>query len=393
LEIDVKALQHPSASQKLAFMKQRTALLKRIYKFRELQRVYMPALQSFLSGRERQIVDGDGEQLPEATRLFMPSEIADATSRGRACAIGLAEVEARMCEGEAAEALELVRQGLRARTMTNRFRIKNYTGQGALTRGQGILRQINIKIHLAKVHYRYARAALLVLWGHGVWEEKLKVLKDEDVRVLNERAVMAEDDVREEQLDELARAIATPAGISAAAIVAAGEGSHTLSWIWYTVGATSENDNPKLHEGTWIICRELVFTDSVVALRVEWCKAHSRAKHFEEEVRHLREEMHRTMHFGVTASGKWDILASEVLEGSEPELMEGRQEYAAEQADREHRTDAFLKRKWMVILGKADEWLDGNTVGEGDAVTVELELGDELQPEDEEALLEGGLGD
>jgi hypothetical protein len=65
--------------------------------------------------------------------------------------------------------------------MTNRFWIRNYTGQGALTRGQGILRQINIKIHLAKIHYRYARVALLTLRGHDVWEEGLKVLKDEDI--------------------------------------------------------------------------------------------------------------------------------------------------------------------------------------------------------------------
>jgi hypothetical protein len=175
-------------------MKRRTALVKKIHKFRQLQMVYMPALRGFLSDHEKQVLDGNGEQTAEVTRLFMPSEIG--VDARKACAIGLVEVEARMREGEAREALEVVRQGLRSRTMTNRFRIRNYTGQDALTRGQGLLRQINIKIHLAKIHYRYTRAALLALLGHGVWEETLRVLKDEDVRALNERALVAEEEAR-----------------------------------------------------------------------------------------------------------------------------------------------------------------------------------------------------
>ncbi|KAJ7025052.1 hypothetical protein C8F04DRAFT_968268 [Mycena alexandri] len=373
LEIDVKAVQHPTASQKLGFTKRRTALVKRIHKFRQLQLVYMPALRGFLSDRERQVLDGNGEQLAEATRLFMPSEIVNDGNRRRACAGGLVEVEARMREGEAAEALEVVRQGLRSRTMTNRFRIKNYTGQGALTRGQGILRQINIKIHLAKIHYRYARAALLVLRGHGVWEDRLKVLKDEDVRALNERALVAEEEARGERLDDLAAALARPAGIAVAEGIAAGEGTTTLSWIWHVVGVRKEDDDdPKLHE----------------ALRVEWCKAFARSRRFEEEVRLLREEMRRTVAFARTAADQWDALAEAELEGASRELTEGRQAYAAEQASRERRTCAFLERKWAPILAKADDHLEGLD-GVGEQVMIEMEVGDELAPEDEEALLEG----
>ncbi|KAJ7456319.1 hypothetical protein B0H11DRAFT_1925843 [Mycena galericulata] len=179
LEVDIRALKDPSPVQKLAFMKRRTTLLKKIHRFRGIQRVYMPALRAVLSDDQKQIFDGSGEQLPEVTRLFMPSELGD-SMRGRVCAIGLPEIEARMREGEAAEALEGVRQGLRTRTMTNRYKLRNFTGQGMMTKGQGILRQINIKIHRAKLQYRYARAALLALRGHGVWEERLRVLGDDD---------------------------------------------------------------------------------------------------------------------------------------------------------------------------------------------------------------------
>jgi hypothetical protein len=78
----------------------------------------------------------------------------------RACAEGLPDVEADLRTGEAREALHALRQGLRTRTMTNCFRLRHCTSQRMLTRGQGILCQINLKIHKAKLRYRYVRDAL-----------------------------------------------------------------------------------------------------------------------------------------------------------------------------------------------------------------------------------------
>jgi hypothetical protein len=86
-----------------------------------------------------------------------------------------------------------------------------------------------------------------------VWEEALRVLKDEDVCTLNEQAITAEEAATGEQLDNLVHALGTPAGIMVAEGLAAGEGSHMLSWIGYTVGATMDEDNPKLHEGICIL--------------------------------------------------------------------------------------------------------------------------------------------
>ncbi|KAJ7446064.1 hypothetical protein FB451DRAFT_1412426 [Mycena latifolia] len=204
LEIDVKALKDPSANQKLAFTKRRTALLRRIGRFRAIQRIYMPAVRAVLSDEQKQVFDANGEQAPEATCLFifMPSEIASAEVRGRACMIGLPDIEARMWEGEAGEALDGVRHGLRTRTMTNRYKLRNYTGQGLMTKGQGILRLINIKIHMVKLRYRYARAALMVLRGHGAWEDWLRVLDDDDVHALS-----AEEKAQNEHWAELRGAI------------------------------------------------------------------------------------------------------------------------------------------------------------------------------------------
>ncbi|KAJ7431147.1 hypothetical protein B0H11DRAFT_2165768 [Mycena galericulata] len=374
LEVDIRALKDPSPAQKLGFMKRRTTMLKRIHKFRAIQRVYMPAIRAMLSDAQKQVFDGNGEQLPEATRLFMPSEIGEAMLRGRVCAIGLPELEARMREGEAADALDGVRQGLRTRTMTNRYKLRNYTGQGMMTKGQGILRQINIKIHAAKLRYRYARAALLVLRGHGAWEEGLWILNEDDVRALNERVLTAEEKAQNEHWAELGGAI-IEGGVDRAAALASREGSHTLSWIWYTAGVrANDEDDPRLHD----------------ALRLEWCKAYARMKRYSEDVRLLREEMRRTVAFGRTEAEKWDVLARDELANSSPELTEGRRAYAAEHTETERETCAWLEKNWAGILQKADLFLEGNAALDAEAVVmVELSLGDELDPEDEEARLEG----
>jgi hypothetical protein len=137
-------------------------------------------------------------------------------------------------------------------------------------------------------------------------------------------------------------------------------------------------------------CDIWVFTDhGVSALRVEWCKAYARTRCFEEEIRLGREEMGRTIEYGHTAAEKWDIHAVAELLGAEPELTEGRRAYAAEKADRERETCAFLMKNWAGIRAKANAYLGGTAPVEGEEVTIRLDMGDELELEEEEALLEG----
>ncbi|KAJ6458520.1 hypothetical protein C8R45DRAFT_1110051 [Mycena sanguinolenta] len=375
LAVDVRALKDPSVNQKLEFTKRRRVLLRHINKFRKLQRVYMPSVRGVLSADQREMFDGQGEEVPEATRLFMPSELGDRAVRERACALGLPEIEARMREGEATEALESVRAGLRTRTMTNRYKIKHYTGQGMMTRGQGILRQINVRIHMAKIRYRYSRPALLTLRGHGAWEQQLHILAEDDVRALNERALTAEEKAEKEQLNEIGKAM-IEGGVARAAGVAAGETNHTLSWIWYTAGVAEGTDGRRLED----------------ALRVEWCKGFARSSRYTEEVLLVREEMRRTIAYGERAATEWDSLAAEEWAGATAELVEGRQAYAAEQAARERAWCTQLEKQWRGILDKADAYLTsvaGVAAAATASVTVEVDLEDELEPEEEEARLEG----
>ncbi|KAJ7711045.1 hypothetical protein B0H14DRAFT_2645959 [Mycena olivaceomarginata] len=334
LEVAVRALRNPSPTQKLDFTKRRTALLKRIHKFRELQTVYMPSVRAVLTNIQKQMYDGSGEELPEVTRLFMPSEIADPRSRERVCAMGLPTLEARLREAEAAEALESARESCA---------------------------RINIRIHIAKLRYRYSRAALVALRGHGDWEERLRMLDDDDIRGLNERALTAEEKAQNKQWADIGGAI-IEGGIARAAGVASGEGSHTLSWIWYQVGAGEGENDERLEE----------------ALRVEWCKALARSSRYTEEVMLLQEEMRRTIAYGQTAANQWDTLAAAELPGASAEVTEGRRAYAAEQAATERARCIDLERRWTGLLMR---W---------DAEEEEARLeGEEEEEEEEGALPEG----
>jgi hypothetical protein len=147
--VDLKATKDPSTSQELEFVKRKAALLKCINCFRKVQRTYMPDLARFLTSAQHDIWN-DKTRSAESIKLFLPSELS-AENRARACEKGLDSIEAEMRECELHDTLEELRQALRTRTATNRYRHRNLSGQRALTRGQGVLRQIQVRIHKGKL--------------------------------------------------------------------------------------------------------------------------------------------------------------------------------------------------------------------------------------------------
>ncbi|KAJ7133853.1 hypothetical protein C8R46DRAFT_923494 [Mycena filopes] len=349
---------NPTPTQQLDFLKRRTTVRTRLQAFRKLQGTYMPKLRRYLTTTQKAVWDADNQQ-PEATRLFMPSEIASEDARKRACAKGLEGVEARLRTGEIGDALKQLRQGLRTRTMTNRFKIRNWTGQRALTRGQGILRQINIRIHSAKLRYRYGRQALMRLKKHGAWEKEWPYLEDDDVRALNDRSLREEEQAH----DAFLGALGTADGPAARGAVAAGEGHRKLSWIWYSAGTRVDGDD-KIHE----------------ALRVEWCKAYSRANRWPEELVLVEEEMRRTIAYGEYEEERWKaraVVRTKMLGkpgiAVDPVVLEGVRAYALEQADRERRTCELLRADWAPLRAKAAAYLRGEDMGQLPAVVVKVD--------------------
>jgi hypothetical protein len=245
----VKTRKNASTYQELDCVKRRTTLVRKIERFRKIQDVYMPGLRDELSPEQRQVFDGADRKEPESTRLFLPSALSEA-ARGRACAPGIADIEAHHRYAEASETLEVIRRRLRMRTVTNRFKVKNVTGQRANTRAQGVQHQVDVRIHAGKVRYRYARQAYFRLASAGAWEDELRVLTDDDVRALNERAMTAEEKENAERLREAGQLNEVETGGVAAdgIVVMRGEKNRTLSWIWFYGGAKALGDKEQRAE-------------------------------------------------------------------------------------------------------------------------------------------------
>ncbi|KAF8151201.1 hypothetical protein K438DRAFT_1623891 [Mycena galopus ATCC 62051] len=371
LAIDVKAVANPTDVQTVDFLKRRTNLLKRIRAFRKLQRTYMPRLRKYLTVSQRALFDSETDRNAEGVRLFMPSDILDSKKRVLACAMGLPDAEADLRVGEAREALGALRQGLRTRTMTNRFRLRHCTGQRMLTRGQGILRHINLKIHKAKLRYRYARNAIKRLRGDGPWEMELKILEDSDVRALNERALTAEEAEQRKAIHDYEE-VAEEGGVAAFGVVALGESRRTLSWIWYQAKAEDPTE-----------------AELVEALRVEWCKAYARMRRWHEDVVLVEEEMRRTIEYGYWSAGTWATREERRARTVEPELQEGLAAYAREQQWREIETCEKLEEKWAGVRAKGRAYLAKETAPGVELVVVDLDDEDYREGEGDDDEEEG----
>ncbi|KAJ7098218.1 hypothetical protein C8R43DRAFT_1092381 [Mycena crocata] len=332
LELDVRTCKKASTYRELDFVKRRAALLRKIERFRKLQDVYMPGLRDELTDEQRAVYDGSGRKEPESIRLFMPSGLSESL-RGRACAPGIVEVEGRFRYAEAMETLELIRSGLRMRTVTNRFKVKNVTGQRANTRAQGIQHQVDVRIHGGKIRYRYAREAYFRLEGAGAWEAELKHLADEDVRALNERAMTTAELENSERLRAAGQLNEVETGGVAAdgVVVLRGESRRQLS-----------GGGGRGAEGS---------------LRAEWCKARARAERWREELVLLEEEMRRTIEFG-RWRGEWWLEATSV-EPPTAEVGEGLTAYADECSRTEMERADMLEGKWALMRENARRVLGG----------------------------------
>jgi hypothetical protein len=69
------------------------------------------------------------------------------------------------------------------------------------------------------------------------------------MHMIDKRALTAEEKKQNEHWAELG-GVVIEGGVARARVVAEGEGSHTLSWIWYTVGEGETDKDKRLVEGT-----------------------------------------------------------------------------------------------------------------------------------------------
>jgi hypothetical protein len=127
-----------------------------------------------------------------------------------------------------------------------RYKNQNAESQRSYTRFRALQDHAEKKIKALQIKYTINRNAIFALRGPGSWEDTLKVLHSEDVRGLGEHALRIEEQETDRRMQKLAglegRALEDIHSLLAAPLLptrfipnlSTGEGTRTLSWIWYS---------------------------------------------------------------------------------------------------------------------------------------------------------------
>ncbi|TFK78846.1 hypothetical protein K466DRAFT_606615 [Polyporus arcularius HHB13444] len=282
-----------TASRVATLFERRTALRRKLQKFRELQGIYMPRAVALLSQDPACRLD---VELVEEVRLGLPSEIAP-SRRDAVCSSRLQEVEARLRESQCRDALQNIRNQLHTLDHLFRYKKTHVRHQGANTRTRG---------EISTQDVRKARATAKES-GPGSWERELRVLEDNDIRGISDDDPSNEKKRKRMPGDRLAPA----------------EGRRQISWIWRTSDMSSSEE----------------MTDS---LRVEWLKARARTMRWREEIKLLLEEMRRVLATHSFMESKW-IARARTRQTGDSALQEGLVSYAQKQANIRRRMRAVFR--------------------------------------------------
>ena len=389
--------------QEKQLVERRTALRKKIIRYARLLPSHLP-LYTHRFPSPINTETPNPEDLPLIFASTLPADIRLST-----CPAPFTNIEERLREAQAYEALGDVRRYLRQRNFASTFKIKNVTGQRANTRARQWLNTINAKVVAAKHTYRHARACLLNLRGPGDWEKVLRVLDDSDVRGLNECALTEAEKAEREAIRERGGLVDEVDGMAVAHSVSIGEGRRTLSWIWSAPGSVGQGDSETV-KGVFVHfsrpwCFELIGKED---LHIEWLKARARALRYLENIRLLYEEMRRAVVTTKWIAGQWESRATARKDVS-AELGDGLSAYAREQADAEYVLAEHWSLKWLAVQGVAEQCLtqsggldirmgesyfsndddddvdddDPNTTRQPEPITVEITLDTETRDDDE----------
>ncbi|KAJ6481585.1 hypothetical protein C8R47DRAFT_933115, partial [Mycena vitilis] len=259
---EVKGRTLLAAEQSERLTEMRRSFFTKLARFRKLQAIYMPGAVEELEEAE----DSRDSEMPppkaEDVRLYLPSGRRSA-DQDEGCKAGLAEMEAKLREGQCRDSLRNLRTRLHAkRHLLDHRDDGNVAGQRAATRSYTLIGRIGERVDGAAAKYRRARLALMALRGRDAgitWRD----LKAADVQLDEEREIDAKARRRLGEIGSGRHRRKGPALSSK---------DRHFSWIWTEGGGPGEDEK-------------------LAAVRVEWSKAKARKERWEEEVDLLREEM------------------------------------------------------------------------------------------------------
>jgi hypothetical protein len=222
------------------------ALLVKIDKFRDLQKIYMPGAAQVIEVAETARDPDAPPPKPEKIKLWMLSEMpATGDDPFRGCIKGLLDMEAKLRMAQCNNALVKLRARLHAKRHFIAFRNDHVAGQVQATKARTLIGQIGERVDACALKYRHARTALISLSGEAV-PVVFRELRPEDVRL----------DGDEEESDLAAR--------KKLALISAGRGARPsrnapgmskriMSWIWTAPGALDDEEE-RLHDCECMIC-------------------------------------------------------------------------------------------------------------------------------------------
>ncbi|KAG6819407.1 hypothetical protein H0H93_012104, partial [Arthromyces matolae] len=258
---------HPTPTQLYRLTERSNQLRRKITTWTESQVSIIPEAARKRLRTDHRTPDGTPDIKVENIKLWLPSELA---ASGILVSYALRDYEWQLRHGQAHDALDEVRNGLRLQAYLYKHKDRYAVGVKANTRSNTAIANATGMVKEAAKRYRVARGALLTLSETGIevpldWQLTLRALRDEDCRKLTE------------------------------GLEGDSESRRTISWIWLQFpSAAQQAEDPRLND----------------ALKVEWSRARARSMRWTEEVELLQEEMRRICQYLSWESDSWKTRAT-----------------------------------------------------------------------------------
>ena len=358
---EIKIIKKYETPKELADLEEkRRILISRINKWREIQLAYIPDIGSHVANTASKLLSGS--LVAEDVPLFLPSSLTPNLQSAPGFMEALTR-ESQLRIAQADDALADIRHHLRIISGLWQFKKINISGTGNQpnTRMRSLFNRFNHRMRQSVLRYRAARSALLAAnLKRQDWDDRLKDLKDSDVRGAGK------DDF---YLQEAGKAT-----------YGASKGRFEMSWIWLVPHPKSEIDRNS---------SEQVFDEG---LRVEWSKSQARKMRWEEEVEIIQEEMRRAIVYYEWKQQWWLERNSQPTIG-EDSIQVGITAYSQKQAHSCKCMAESFAMAWLPFLqenGIKPEW-EGrykHLVSGKLRTTVALDIGEKSEEESDGGAIE-----
>jgi hypothetical protein len=299
----------------------------------------------------------------ESFDLLLPSAKLSVEQNLAPAVLASKELEVRQVQLDMQ--LQELRRLLRIKASVFIDKLCNSVGQKHNTRSTTKLSSYARRIEDVADRYRASRECLLRLDPDGEWQSRFKALEKRDVRPMDANTSDVEDAYAEDVGDTMDRLPLTEADRRAKQKRkrVRAQSKREYSWIWLMSKTQRGEENregvateDEIGEGMCFILLDYRSDSLMVVCRVEYAKAHARARRYSEELELSVEEMRRTLQYLRWKSDWW--LSWDPAHPSE-RVADGRRAYAAKQASQLKSLAMKFEKLWRPLIKELDiriEW-------------------------------------